>query len=84
MPLLSITSSAERGEFIAHWLEGLADSHTARASRDIIHRDFHRGVATLYRARASDVRAGLDLPDLVEPMAPAVLAHLPDLADLVA
>lgn len=84
MPLLPITS-AERGEFTAHWLEGLADSHIARAVRDITHADFHRGVATLYRARASDVRAGLDLPDLVDP-APlavpvprAVPVRLPDL-----
>lgn len=80
MPLLPITS-AERGEFTAHWLEGLADSHIARAVRDITHADFHRGVATLYRARASDVRAGLDLPDLVDLVDPAPLAVSVPLAD---
>lgn len=67
MPLLQITS-AERGEFTAAWLEDLAASCTTRAERDMIHADFHRGVAIIYRARAADVRAGLDLPDeLVEP-----------------
>lgn len=62
MPLLQITS-AERGEFVAAWLEALADSCAACAERDMIHADFHRGVAIIYRARASDVRAGLDLPE---------------------
>ena len=55
----------DRGEHTARWLERLADAHEA-ASTDETKREhnlFHGGTAILYRARATDIRAGLDLAD---------------------
>ncbi len=52
----------ERGESVARYLEQLAEKHTARGEVDIQERDYHRSIATLYRARATDVRAELDVP----------------------
>lgn len=54
----------ERGESIARYLETLAERHTVKAETDLPNMHYHRGTAILYRARAADVRAGLDIADL--------------------
>lgn len=46
---------------IADWMENLADSHEARGENDQENRHYHRGTAILYRARANDIRQGMDL-----------------------
>ena len=55
-------TAKERGESVAKWLENLADIHDERGKDDMQNAPYHRGIATLYRARASDVRAELDIP----------------------
>ncbi len=48
-------------ESIANWLEELANRHEERGENDIQDRHYHRGTAILYRARANDIRAELDV-----------------------
>ncbi len=48
-------------ESIAHWLDQLADRHDARGELDLENRHYHRGTAILYRARANDIRAEIDV-----------------------
>ena len=60
--MLNEMTAAVRGEHTATWLETLADAHERRAVDDPLNESFHRGIAILYRARANDVRAGMDIP----------------------
>ncbi|SKB63146.1 hypothetical protein [Sphingopyxis flava] len=48
-------------ESIAYWLERLADKHEARGETDLENRHYHRGTAIIYRARANDIRAEIDV-----------------------
>ena len=48
-------------ESIVAWLEDLADKHDARGEKDFENRHYHRGTAILYRARANDIRAAIDV-----------------------
>lgn len=48
-------------ESIARWLDDLANRHEERGEKDLQDRHYHRGTAILYRARANDIRAGLDV-----------------------
>jgi hypothetical protein len=48
-------------ESIALWLERMADAHEKKRKSDPKFEKFHDLTATIYRARASDIRAGLDV-----------------------
>lgn len=52
----------QRAENIAVWLEGLAAALDRRAKADPTMAADYTGAAAAYRARASDIRAGIDLP----------------------
>lgn len=60
---INLLDGPARAESIALWLEHLADVLTERARGDPLLGHHHQRSATLYRARASDIRADLDLPD---------------------
>jgi len=52
----------ERGESVAHWLETLADAHDHLAETEMGgNEDQNRMIAIHYRARATDIRAEMDI-----------------------
>ena len=55
-------TAGQRGESVARWLEGLADHCEYYGEHKPLDRHYYRGIAILYRARATDVRAALDIP----------------------
>lgn len=52
----------DRAESIAVWLERMAAKHEKAALTDLSDLGSDRLLAIHYRARASDIRAGIDLP----------------------
>lgn len=61
LDLPSDMTAGQRGESIAQWLENLADLSEQRGDQKPLDRHYYRGIAVLYRARATDVRAALDV-----------------------
>lgn len=54
-------TAGQRGESVAQWLENLALLSEQYGDRKPLDRHYYRGIALLYRARATDIRAALDI-----------------------